>query len=396
MSLPFPRRAAALLGLGALVSAGCLKTLDESLIDATGGSGGGGGSAGSDAGGAGGTGAGGSGGSGGTSPDASDGSDGSGGGGIVPYDPKKYPVSNLGSSPAPVIIAADDTTVFRTTKNKVDAVVVSQPTAGGSGTPLPAVEKPQAMVAGAQYLFVAGGRNTVEEGSITRLPKAGGAKEDVPVSPAVGVANGIHLGADGFVYVSVTAVAAGSAVLLRFDSATTTTQTLFTSSAGNEIGGDLAVQGGCVYWIASGALWVGATTGGTRLAAVATQVSDAVGVAADATSFYFTRANGSVWRRTLSSSACDGGGPAEVELTNGFTAIGDAITFDGNVAFTAMGDKAQAYAGGGVFMLPAAGGVVTQIAPAELGPLDIEQSGAFVVYATDVGPVRKVPKAPQG
>ncbi len=395
MSPPSLRRAL-LLGLGAIISVGCLKTLDESLIDATGGSdGGGSGGSGGSTGGSGGS-TGGSGGSGGSLPDASDASDGSGGGGIVPYDAKKYPVSNIGSGTAPVIIAADDQSVFRATKNKVDSVVVSQPTAGGSGTAMPAVEKPQALAAGAQYLFVAGGRNTLDEGSITRLPKAGGPKEDVPVSTAIGVASGIVLGPDGFAYVSVAAVAAGSAALLRFDVAGTTTEPLYTTTSGNETGGDLAVQGGCVYWISNGAVWITTSSGGARLSALSSQVSDAVGITTDATSFYFTRASGSVWRRTLSSTACDGGGPAEVELTSGFTAIGDVITYDGNIAFSAMGDKAQAYAGGGVFALPAGGGQVTQIAPSELGPLDIDQSGSFVVYATDVGPVRKVPKTPQG
>jgi len=387
------RRSLVLLGLGALSVAGCLKTLDESLIDATGGASSGGASG---SGGSAGTGAaGGAGGSGGTTPDAADGSDGAGGGGIVPYDPKKYPVSNLGSGAAPVIIAADDTSVFRATKAKVDSLVVSQPTAGGSGTPMPAVEKPQAMVAGAQYLFVAGGRNTSDEGSITRLPKAGGPKEDVAVTPAPGQATGIHIGADGFVYVTFNATAAGSVALMRFEATTTVVQSLYTSSAGGETGGDVVAQGGCVYWIANGALWVSAAGGGARQSALATPASDVIGVTADAASVYYTRAAGSVWRRTLSSSACDGGGPAEVELTNGFTAIGDVIAFDGKIAFTAMGDKAQAYAGGGVFAMPATGGNVTQIAPAELGPVDIDQSGTFVIFATDVGPVRKVPKVAQ-
>ena len=57
--------------------------------------------------------------------------------------------------------------------------------------------------------------------------------------------------------------------------------------------------------------------------------------------------------------------------------------------------SSNAYAGGGVFSMPAAGGTITQIAPAELGPTDIDQSPTYVVYATDVGPVRRVPKTPQ-
>jgi hypothetical protein len=387
-------RSAALAGIGAALAVGCLKTLDEGLIDATGGAAGAGGvvggSGGVGGGGSGGTG--GDGGSGGTTPDASGGA----AGGIVPHDPKKYPVTNIGSGSPPVVIGADDSTVFRTTKSKADASLVSQPTAGGSGSSLATLEKPQALAVGAQYVFIAGGRNTADEGSITRVPKAGGPKENVPVSPAIGLASGIHVGPDAFVYVTVDAVSAGAAALFRFDSAGTSLQSLFTSSGGNEPGGDLAVRGGCVYWIAGGALWISTTAGGGRKPAVSSPVTDVVGVTTDPTSVYFTRAAGSLWRRSLSSSACDGSGPAEVELTSGYTAIGDVVAYDGTVAFTAMGDKAQSYAGGGVFALPAAGGTVTQIAPAELGPIDIDESGTFLVYATDVGPVRRVPKTPQG
>lgn len=413
-----PLRATTLLGLAGLSAVGCFKSLDESRIEATGGVGaagsggtsatggvgaaggttGGGGSGGTSAGGggadsgadAGGTSGGG--GSGGGSPDASDASD---GGGIIAYDPKKYPVTNLGSGPAPVIIGADDSSVFRTTKNAIDSVVVSQPTAGGSGTTLPSMERPQALGVGAGYLFVAGGRNTTTEGSINRVPKAGGLKEAIGLGSPIGLAVGLHVAADGFVYVSVNAVNPNDVGLLRFPVTSTTAQSLYTSTAGGETSGDVVMQSGCVYWISNGAIWVATTSGGSRASALTTAVSDAVGLTADPKSFYFTRANGSVWRRALSSSACDGAGPAEVELSAGFLTLGDLINYDGKLAFTALGDKAQNYAGGGVFMLPTGGGAVTQIAPSDLGPIDIEPSGAFVVYATDLGPVRKLLKLPQ-
>lgn len=385
--------------LAALAAPGCLKSLDESLLDAksTGGAGGtDAGGSGGNTGGSGGTspsgGTGGTtGGAGGTDADASDGAGGTGAGsGIVPYDPVKYPVTNIGSGTPPVIITADDTHVVRASKNKPDATVVSQPVGGGSGASLPPVERPQALALDPTYVFVAGGRNIGDTGSVVRLPRAGGPKQELTV-PAMGVASGIFAAPDGYVYVSVSAVTPGPG-LLRFQSTATSTTTLYTSPAGSEPAGDLAVQDPCVYFVMSGDIWVMPVSGGTRAAALTAPITDAVGLTTDSSNFYYTRGDGSVWRRALSSSTCDGGGPAEAQLTSGFVAIGDLVAFDGKVAWTAMGDKAKSYAGGGVFFISAGGGTVTQMAPAELGPIDIEQNTTDVVYATDVGPVRKVPK----
>jgi hypothetical protein len=84
-----------------------------------------------------------------------------------------------------------------------------------------------------------------------------------------------------------------------------------------------------------------------------------------------------------------------VLLASGFDTIGDVIAFDDKIAWTAMGDLANGYAGGGVFMMPAAGGTITQIAPSNPGPVDIDQSPTHVVYATDKGTVHRVPKVAQ-
>jgi len=384
-----------------LIAAGCLKTLDESLMDGTGT----GGTAGTDGGGAGGSGGtggtggtgggGGTGGIGGTGGDASP--DAPAEAGIVAYDSTKYPVVNIGTSTAPVVIVADGTSVFRATKNKADSSVVTQPLAGGAGSSIGTAERPQALSTWptSPHLFIGAGQNTGDQGSVKRLAKDGSVSAVLTPAQPFELVMGIEAASDNFVYVSTKAVAAGAVGLLRFGFVATQTENVYVSTAGNESGGDVAVSAGCVYWISNGDIWVITTTGGARSPATASTVGDAVGLATDGTHFYFTRADGSVWRRGLSSAACDGQGSPESMLASGFVGIGDLITFDGEIAWTALGDKDNAFAGGGVFKMPAGGGTITQIAPSDLGPTDITQGPNDVVYATEVGTVRKVPKQPQ-
>jgi len=386
-----------------LLVGGCFKSLDESLMDQTGGSAGsssGGGSGGTGAtGGTGGTGA-----TGGTSgTGATGGTSGTGGdsgtdaGGIVAYDASKYPVTNIGSSTPPVVIAVDDTTIFRVTKNKVDSAIVTQPLAGGAGKSLPTTERPQSLAApvGQTNLFIAAGQNTGSAGSVLRMAKDGSATDPIVPAQAIELAVGIAVGSDDYVYVSTTAQTAGATGLMRFPIASTAGEDLYTSQAGGETGGDVAVAGSCVYWISNGNVWVITTTGGARSNALTGAITDAVGLATDATHLYYTRADGSVWRRVLSTAACDGAGTPETQLASGFEGVGDLVTYDGLVAWTATGDTSANYSGGGVFSMPVSGGTITQIAPSELGPSDIDQGPNEIVYATDAGAVRKVPKTPQ-
>jgi hypothetical protein len=415
MSLPLGARralfrAGLLVATPSLLWAGCLKTLDESLLHekdsgqagfggsgATGASGGSGG-----LGASGGTGGGGVGASGGDaaidSPIDS---------GPEPrffaYDGTKYPVTNLASAPSPQIIASDDTHVFRTNYDGMAAPLSSHPLAGGSGTTVASgLQRPQAMVApsGSLFVYVAGGSDSSEAGSLLRIPKTPGGIQTIDLPAQIERAVGIYASADGFAYVSAKAITQGAIALLRFSlsGGVTSAEPLYTSTDGNESGGDVVASGGCVYWISNGGIWVLPSTGGARNPALSTQVGDAVGIAADAANFYFTRANGEVWQHGLSAAGCTGGGAPEQRIASGFGEIGDLITYDGTVAWTA-GTSSQG--GGGIFTTPVGGIDITQIAPGGADtPVDIDQSPDYVVYATagsgTPSGVRRVPKQPVG
>lgn len=395
-------RTCLLIALPSLLWAGCLKTLDESLLDADddGGLGGAGGSAAS--GGSSGGGGGGQGGSGGTGGDAA---------ADAPadapqpkfneYDPAKHPVTNLANGPPPQIIASDDTSVFRTAFDAVGAQLSSHPIAGGSGAlVVGGLARPQAMVApiGSLFIYLAAGHDTTDEGSILRVAKTGGPVANIQPPQAIERAVGIYASADGFAYVSAKAITKNAIALLRFSlsGGTTSADALYSSTDGNESGGDVVVSSSCVYWISNGGIWVVPATGGSRSPALQSQVADAVGITADAANFYYTRLNGEVWQRQLSTAGCSGGGGAEQRIASGFVGIGDVITYDGTVAWTATGDTANGNDGGGVFTTPAGGIDITQIAPATDGPVDIDQSPDDVIYATGGGSIRKVPKQPLG
>lgn len=395
MSAPSRARAGAWIVACALVSTGCLKSLDESLLDQTGGSSGGGssGSGGSaDGGGSGGTAA--TGGAGGAA--------GSGGGaGYVPYDSSKFPVQKLWAGKPGIVLGVDETDIYHSLFDAVDAPLDRVGVAGGAPATLPPLlEKPRAIAAPATspFLFVVGGRNSGDGGSMIRTTKAGGAKEEisVPGQTLLG-ARGIYAATDGFAYVTFDTDATHAVGLARFGLASGVANgaALFTGTGtAAEVGGAVVASGSCVYWISSGAIWVMPTGGGSRASALSTAVTDAVGLAADAANFYFTRGDGSVWSRPLSGSACDGAGGAEKQLASGFTNIGGLIRFKSGptIAWSARGDEAQGYEGGGVFVVSAGGGTVTQIAPKESGPTALADAPYDVVFATSTGELRKVKK----
>ncbi len=258
------------------------------------------------------------------------------------------------------------------------------------------MERPQSLVSpsGSLFVFIAGGTDT-GTGTLTRVPKSGGSPADIAPQTPIELAVGIAAAADGFAYVSTKAVAQNTAALLRFSLAasTTTAETLYVTPDGNESGGDVVVTGGCVYWISNGNVWGIQSKGGARLDVLDTPVTDAVGVTADAVNLYFTRADGSVWRKKV-SAACDAGTSAEEQLADGFVGIGDIVTYEGKLAWTATGDTTNTFEGGGVFSSAASGGQITQIAPKADGPVDIEVAPNDIVYATSSGFIRKVPKKP--
>jgi hypothetical protein len=369
---------------------GCFKTLDESLLDETK----------SDAGK--------TGGSGGTGGDASTG----GGGGVggltdgaveaqvvVPYDSSKYPVTNLANGTATVVLAADDTNVFRTTKDQVDAMLIAQPLTSGSGTPLsPTLQRPQALLAppSSVYVYAVGGNNTTSAGSMVRIPKADGPLETISTgSTAIELVVGIANGGDNYGYVSLKGVNAGAPSVMRFPLANTSpAEVLYTSTTPNESGGDIAVAGGCVYWISNGVVWQTPIGGGERKSATSGVIADAIGITTDSSSFYYTRGDGSVWQRELSSNACDGSQPTEIKVAGGFPGIGDLVRYGAFLTWVAMGDAGD-FSGGGVYKWPVAGGDIVQIAPSDDGPVGIDQGKDDIVYSTSTFGLRKVPKVAQ-
>jgi hypothetical protein len=380
-----PARCVAAVVLPFVLLGGCFKSLDESLLDQKdGGNSGNGGSSGDG-------GPGGTGGAGDSGADAQV---------VIPYDAAKYPVSNLALGTPPVIITADDSNVFRTTQNMADATLVAQPIAATSGTQLPnPLERPQAMTTppSSTWVYVAGGSNLTPAGSLVRVAKIGGAVEPISTGAInIELAVGISAGNDGFGYVSLKGVAAGTPLLMRFPLANTAPATaLFTSEDPNESGGDVAAEANCAYWISNGTIWVTSASGGDRKPATQSAVTDAIGLTTDSTSFYFTRGgDGSVWKRELSAGSCDGSGAAETMLAAGFPGIGDVVRYDQSVAWVAKGEGPE-YTGGGVFTMLAAGGEITQIAPHDQGPVDIDQGLSEIVFSTSEGGVRKVPKQPE-
>lgn len=395
---------------GLLLGGGCLKSLDEAKIrdqprrdggagtsnDGSAGRGGSAGSAGTE-------------GSAGSAGDAGTGGDsGSGGSGgqaptFVPYDAAKYPVTNLqGNIPAPVIIAADGTRVFRSTKNLEPATLVAQDISGGTGVPIyQGLSRPQRLATHGSYdfVYVAAGRSgSASAGSIWRITKImGDARtmgEEVTTPSPIELGVGIFAASDGFAYVNAKSIAAGNPTLLRFAlGAGQNAEVLYRTDAGNETGGDITESGDCVYWISNGNIWVVPTAGSaTRSNALSAAINDAVGVASDLERLYYTRSNGEVWQRQLSPTACDGSGQPEQRIAEGFVTIGDVIVWSTAVAWTAKNYTGTGADGGGVFATPIGGGTITQIAPKEGDPEEIEQGANDVVYSTATGRIRSVPK----
>lgn len=390
MRRPCPVLGVVTLGALALWVAGCLKSLDESKLDATGGSGavGGGGTGGntggtSASGGASGSGAGGAGG---TSP-------------FVPYDPAKFPVTKLADATPPVVLTVDDTHVYHSIQDVADAPLTRTPLSGGASEPLvTTLEKPRALAiaTGSDFLLAVGGKNTGGGGSLVRFPKGGGTKEEISVpGENLLAARAIYAATDGFAYVTFDTDASHKVELARFGvTAGIQTATPLSSTTSTDVAGPVVASGDCAYFIADGGVWVVPVGGGNAKNALVVAVHDAVGLSADAVNLYYTRAEGSVWVRTLSGSACDGAGPLEKELSKGFQKLGPIVRFKTApmLAFAALGDESAANAGGGVFVIAPAGGGVTQIAPGDGGPASLHDAPGAVVYATKSGEIRKVPK----
>lgn len=369
----------------------CLKTLDESLIGADPDGGGLGGSAGLGASGGtgGGTGATGGmgGGSGGGSGDAA--SD----GGLIGWDPTKYPVTELANDNlARQLIAADDQHLYRAQRG-VLSELFRVPLASTTEAKVPGVSLPPSQAlqapAGSLFVFAAG------SGSLSRVPKTGGGVQDVAPPAQMGQGRSLFAAADGFAYVTADASASEPA-LLRFGlaSSTTTAEALYPLETGSEEAAGVVATPSCVFWIGAGNVWMVPPVGAAdRHSALPTPLTDVTALSADAVNLYFTRADGSVWRKALPSS-CTDSGAAAVSLAEGFVGLVSIVAFEGKVGFAATGDTNMLYAGGGVFVVSAAGGTVTQVAPADGGPELVISAGSSLAFATLEGRVARVPKTP--
>jgi hypothetical protein len=397
---------------GLVVGGGCLKSLDEAKIrDQPAGDGGSGRPNDGSTGRGGSSGSGGSAGTGGVLGGAGTaGSDGSGGSGgtpavFVPYDAARYPVTNLqGNIPTPVIIGADSSRVFRATKSSEPAALVAQDIAGGPGAAIyQGLSRPQRLATtDFDYVYVAGGRTgSATAGGIWRITKveadARTMGEEVTTPSPIELPAGLFAAADGFAYVSTKSTDANNPTLLRFGLGSgQNAEILYRTEVGNETGGDVTANGGCVYWVSNGNIWVIPSAGSaTRANALSVAINDAVGLTSDMERFYYTRSNGEVWQRQLSPTACDGSGAAEQKIAEGFVTIGDVIVWSGTVAWTAKNFTHAGADGGGVFTTRAGGGTITQIAPKEGDPEEIEQGATDVVYTTATGRIRAVPKLPR-
>jgi hypothetical protein len=393
----------------AMVATGCFKSLDESLLDGHDGGGVGGlGGTGAKDGGTGASGglgaSGGTGGTGGGTDGGGTDGGGTGGsdadaGGIVPYDPTKFPVSVITSGTATVVMATDDTDVFFTVDNGISQPLDRVSLGGGAVTTLLNLERPHALAAPSTsgLVYAGGGQDSGNGGTLLRTDKVGGVPESITTNTgSMGPVIGIHAAADGFVYATFQAdPTLHKPALARFDQAAgATSAAVLYNAATDESGGRVVTVLGCVYWVSSGHVFTMPAGGAPdRASGLANQVSNAVGLTADASHIYYTLSNGTVWSRTV-ALACDGSGAAEKQLASGFTGIGDIIAFRSapTIAWAAQGNQSASFAGGGVYAMPASGGQVTQIAPQSDGPTTLIDAPSAVVFAVTTGEIRKVPK----
>ncbi len=401
---------AALLGFS-LLGSGCLASLDADKIP-----GGGAGTAGASMGGSAGTGGstgaagtagtGGVGnatGTGGSMVDASD-ADADAGTTILPYDDMKHPVTAVaGTSLMPLVIAADASDVFRAQRDATGATIVKTNITSGTSVPVSGnINRPRALLAPSNALFVFSASTSVgDQGQIQRATKDGGGL--VSITDAVDGGTSTlgrveRLALDPVankVYFTARSAAAGSPQILRVDlsAGAMAAETIYVAEGTETSLGNITVQDACIYWISSGALYSISKDGAaTRSDALATQVSDAVGLTSDSRNIYYTRGmDRSVWMRPLAFS-CDGSGDPERMIGAGYEGIGNLIAYQNKVAWFATGDRGDNFSGGGIFEYEAASNTIEQIAPEDDGVEAIAQAPSFVIFATADGFIRRVDK----
>jgi len=205
---------------------------------------------------------------------------------------------------------------------------------------------------------------------------------------AVAIVEGRSSSAQNVAFATAMASGAGNAVLLRIPFAAGSVADVLFESTKPESGGDVVEMGGCVYFISEFNVWIlpssTSAAGRQPLGALVAPVNDAVGITADANAFYYTRANGEIWRRKLSPPACDASGEPEQMIVGGFTGLADILALDGKLIWRAN-DYAPA-GGAGIFMYTLGGTTITQIAPGDGDPDNLAYNSTLLLFTTDERP----------
>ncbi len=414
--LKFPSRkllvSCAALALASGVSTACFKSLDESLLDdAQGGAGGSGGQSSGGSAGSGGTG--GSSGSSGTAgsgaqdagSDADDASDADAAIPItvIPWDSTKYPSTSLAGGATNALLSVDANSAYWVPEDAINDNV-RKTALDGTGTTSGSdkFDRPASLSSPAISLFfyVGAGVQATDEGRLVRFEKnpagANPAIELPYASSSIGhiVAMTItsenpprlivvaKTGSKNQPHILGTSLAGGGSAL----------DLIYTDPDGNQTGGPIASDKHCIYWITNGRAYAVPLGGGSRVDALATQVTDATGLASDGNKIFVARANGEVWVRPVLNATCDGSGPAETRMLSGFTAPSELVSYADRIGFIAGGSDLGE---GGIFSHVVGSTSVQQIVPASESPVKLRQIGSNFIYRTLGGVIAKVPDGTQ-
>lgn len=409
--LKFPSRklltSALALTVAAAASTACFKTLDESLLDDTSGGSGGGGSGGAaaggsagDAGSAGVGGAAGQAGSGGAS-DAGMDADAAIPITVEPWSQAAFPSTDIlggktGALISPGIGGTSSLVYFvpgDVTGAELGWIYLAGGTPSGSFTG-ETVDRASALLAppGSAGLFVGVGVGATDEGKLLRFlrdPMGANPSTQVTYTSTIGHITGMTVTGETptptrLVLVTKTSTPGQPHVLitdLAF-SQTPTMQLVFTDPDGNQTGGPVVADKNCAYWVSNGRVWAVGLGGGTRVAALATQTTDATGVTSDGKKFYVSRANGEIWQRSLFGSACDAAVGDETRLLTGFTDAEQLLSYGDRLAFIAGGSELGE---GGVFSYVVGSTSVQQVVPASKDATRLRHFGQSLVIVTSGG-----------
>lgn len=407
-----PLTALWLMLIGGLASNACLKSLDESLLDANAGAGGDAGAGGSAA-------SAGSGGSGGNatggadagqdaaadaSSDATADADASVEISVTPWDSGAFPSTNITGGAAGALISVDGSHVYFAEEAALAQLIKRRALAGGGNEPVSGstVDNVSALLAPAGNLFLYAGVGiaATQDGQLVRFEKAPSPTNPpvaVPYASKIGKISGMTVLQDPtkprLVVVAKTSTAGQPHVLAaNLAGGASALELVYTDPDGNQTGGPIAVDKNCVYWLSNGRAFAVSLAGGTRVSALTSQISDATGLTKDASHIYVARANGEIWQRKAFGSACDGAGPPETRVLEGFPGASELVSYADRIAFLA---SSSALGEGGVFSHALGSATVEQAVPASEMPERLEHSGTSLIYRTSAGIIKQAPDGRQ-